>query len=134
MFDYHYPALGADLGLADVKPLFYLNNRHDFSSQIDYSHHVVVSVGHSGYVLDAVYFQQNGFDPVDASTAAERQEYVFSRIVKNILQKEFSFSDKENARHFFYNLRQLFIDWNYKKWKTKEFSKQEDKINTLLRG
>ncbi len=84
--------------------------------------------------LDAVYFQQNGFDPVDASTDAKRQEYVFSKIVKNILQKEFSFSDKENARHFFYNLRQFFIDWNYKRWNTKEFSKQEDKINKLLAG
>ncbi len=84
--------------------------------------------------LDAVYLQQNGFDPVDASTTAERQEYVFSRIVKNILQKEFSFSDKEDARHFFYNLRQFFIDWNYKKWNTKEFSEQENKINELLAG
>ena len=84
--------------------------------------------------LDAVYLQQNGFDPVDASTAAKRQEYVFSKIVTNILRKEFSFSDKEDARHFFYDLRQFFIDWNYKKWKTKEFSKQEDKINELLTG
>ena len=84
--------------------------------------------------LDAVYLQQNGFDPVDASTDAKRQEYVFSKIVTNILRKEFSFSDKEDARHFFYDLRQFFIDWNYKKWKTKEFSKQENKINELLTG
>ena len=82
--------------------------------------------------LDAVYLQQNGFDPVDASTDAKRQEYVFSKIVTDILQKEFSFSEKEDARHFFYNLRQLFINWNYKKWKTKEFLKQEDKINGLV--
>ncbi len=87
-----------------------------------------------GEFLDAVYLQQNGFDPVDASTDAKRQEYVFSKIVTNILRKEFSFSDKEDARHFFYALRQFFIDWNYKKWKTKEFSKQENKINELLAG
>ncbi|UCD54680.1 MAG: V-type ATP synthase subunit A [Candidatus Omnitrophota bacterium] len=82
--------------------------------------------------LDAVYLQQNGFDPVDASTDAKRQEYVFSKIVTNILRKEFSFSDKEDARHFFYTLRQFFIDWNYKEWKTRKFSEQEGKIDKLL--
>jgi V/A-type H+-transporting ATPase subunit A len=87
-----------------------------------------------GEFLDAVYLQQNGFDPVDASTDAKRQEYAFSKIVTNVLRKEFSFKSKEDARHFFYNLRQLFIDWNYKKWNTKEFSKQESKIEELLKG
>ncbi len=83
--------------------------------------------------LDNVYLQQNGFDPVDASTSAERQQYVFAK-VSGILEKEFSFKDKTEAREFFYNLRHRFMDWNYKEWQSDEFKKQEEEINALLEG
>ncbi|MDB4349635.1 V-type ATP synthase subunit A [Omnitrophica bacterium] len=82
--------------------------------------------------LDAVYIQQNGFDPIDAATSAERQEYVFSKLVNDILNKELVFDDKAKARQFFYNLRQAFIDLNYAEWKSKSFAGQEEKINGLL--
>ncbi len=85
-----------------------------------------------GEFLDSVYIQQNGFDPVDAATSAERQKYVFSKVV-DILKKEFSFSDKEQARSFFYNLRQAFIDWNYKPFESEPFKAQESKIDQLLK-
>lgn len=81
--------------------------------------------------LDSVYLQQNGFDEVDAATTAERQEYVFAKIV-NVMRKEFSFGDKAQARDFFYNFRHKFIDWNYKKFGTDEFKAQENEINLLL--
>jgi len=84
--------------------------------------------------LDSVYIQQNGFDVVDASTDADRQEYVFSKIVNDILKKEFAFEDKDQAREFFYNLRHTFIDWNYKQWKTKSAKTQEEKIDELIKG
>jgi V/A-type H+-transporting ATPase subunit A len=32
--------------------------------------------------LDAVYIQQNSFDPVDAAVSPERQKYVFSQVVE----------------------------------------------------
>lgn len=82
--------------------------------------------------LDSVYLQQNAFDKVDAATTAERQQYVFSRIIE-ILDADFHFEDKENARSFFYRLRQLFIDWNYMKFKSEEFLGQERKINDLIK-
>lgn len=86
-----------------------------------------------GEFLDSVYIQQNGFDPVDAATIAERQEYVFSKIVKDILKRDFSFSDKEEARHFFYKARQLFIDLNYREWRSPGFAEQEKRIDELLK-
>jgi len=86
-----------------------------------------------GEFLDAVYIQQNGFDPVEAATSADRQKYVFSKIVNDILKTEFNFSDKEKARQFFYILRQHFIDLNYQKWQSESFSKEEKKINELLK-
>lgn len=81
--------------------------------------------------LDAVYLMQNGFDPVDAVTGAERQEYVFKKVVE-VLKKEFAFHNKEEARSYFYKLRHAFIDWNYKPWGSKEFSEQEGKIEKGL--
>ena len=81
--------------------------------------------------LDSVYLQQNAFDKVDAQTPAERQEYVF-RKVSEILTGEFSFEDKDKARSFFYSLRQLFVDWNYKEWDAAEFKEQEKEIANLI--
>lgn len=82
--------------------------------------------------IDAVYIQQNGFDPIDAATNDERQGYVFKKLVNDILKKEFKFNDNEEARSFFYSLRQAFIDWNYQEFQSPGFKKQEEKINSLL--
>ncbi len=87
-----------------------------------------------GDFVDAVYIQQNGYDPVDAATGAERQKYVFGFLTDKILRKELSFEDKEQARNYFYSLRQLIIDWNYKAWDTEAFKKQEEKILKFIEG
>ena len=81
--------------------------------------------------LDSVYLQQNAFDKVDAQTSGERQEHVFRKTTK-ILRCEFTFKDKDEARKFFYSLRQLFIDWNYKEWDSSEFREQEKAIDNFI--
>jgi len=53
--------------------------------------------------LDSVYLQQNAFDPVDAQTPRDRQEYVFDKVWE-VLKKRFSFTSKDEARIFFYSL------------------------------
>lgn len=83
--------------------------------------------------LDVVYMQQNGFDPVDSATSTERQEYVFTFLVKSVLEREFLIKDKQQARQFFYNIRQAFIDWNYTTWNTRQFKQQQEKIEGLLK-
>ena len=62
--------------------------------------------------LDAVYFQQNSFDEIDAAADVPRQTYVYSKILK-ILGSDFELANKDDARNYFNQLRQLFIDWNY---------------------
>lgn len=84
-----------------------------------------------GEFLDAIYLQQNTFDDVDASCSAERQAYVFEKVLA-ILEREFNFEDKTMARNFFNQLRQAFIDWNYIAWQTEDFKKQEARIDRLL--
>jgi V/A-type H+/Na+-transporting ATPase subunit A len=83
--------------------------------------------------LDAVYMQQNGFDPVDAATAPKRQQYVFSLILDSVINADFGITDKDVARKFFYNLRQAFIDLNYKEWDSPGFKAQEAQINSILK-
>jgi len=83
--------------------------------------------------LDGVYLQQNGFDEVDAATDLKRQEYVFNKI-SLVLDKEFIFDKKEIARKKFYELRHLFIDWNYKELQSQDFKKQEKTIDNFLQN
>jgi V/A-type H+-transporting ATPase subunit A len=84
-----------------------------------------------GEFLDFIYLQQNAFDPVDEATSKERQLYVFDFIYR-ILEAEFSFRDKDQGRHFFQQLRQLFKGWNSACWGSQEFKQDEEEISRLL--
>jgi len=81
--------------------------------------------------LDAVYLQQNAFNEVDAATDADRQEYVFARILK-ILKTAMHFTEKDEARHFFQKLTQMTKDWNGIHKDKSEFKEMEDKIMAAL--
>lgn len=61
--------------------------------------------------LDAVYLQQNSFDPVDAAVPPDRQKHMFTLVLK-ILASQVKYKDKEDAREFFYDLRQTMLDLN----------------------
>ncbi|MCD6115806.1 V-type ATP synthase subunit A [bacterium] len=83
--------------------------------------------------LDAVYLQQDAFDKVDASASPKRQEY-FAKKIDDILTTDFHFESKEDARNFFAELRQKFIDLNYIEMSNEDFRKQEEAITELLEG
>ncbi len=77
--------------------------------------------------LDAVYLQQNSFDPVDFAVTVERQNHTFD-IIFDILGAEMDFSSKEEARSYFNSLRQLFLDYNGTQWQSDEFKELEKKV------
>ncbi len=81
--------------------------------------------------LDYVYLQQNTFDDVDGATSAERQRYMFDK-VSGVLEAVFEFTDKDQARVWFLQLRQTFIDWNYLAMDGKEFAAQEKVIDAKI--
>jgi len=68
---------------------------------------------------------------VDEASSQERQIYVFN-FIYNILESVFSFSDKEEALHYFQRLRQLFNGWNSSAWQSEEFKNSEREISLLL--
>lgn len=81
-------------------------------------------------MLDAVYFQQNSFDAVDANATVERQKYDLDKLI-TILGSEFDLSEKDEARSYFNQLRQKFIDWNYTEFESDDFKKLEKDIDDL---
>jgi V/A-type H+-transporting ATPase subunit A len=72
--------------------------------------------------FDTCYLQQNAFDAVDAATPAERQQFVFDRIL-GILDLDFAFDDKDQARRTLVTAQDLFRNWNYAAWESEEFRK-----------
>ncbi|HUV63169.1 MAG TPA: V-type ATP synthase subunit A [Sedimentisphaerales bacterium] len=65
--------------------------------------------------FDSAYLQQNAFDDVDAATSVDRQRFVFDKILE-ILEADFAFKDKDEARHALKKISSMFINWNYAPW------------------
>ncbi len=65
--------------------------------------------------FDAAYLQQNAFDAVDAATSIDRQRFVFDKILE-IVETDFAFKDKDEARHTLKKISSMFINWNYAPW------------------
>jgi V/A-type H+-transporting ATPase subunit A len=79
-------------------------------------------------LLDAAYLQQNGYDAVDAACPAERQRYVFAKVM-SVLRTPFSFADKDQARTAFFELTDLLRNWNYAPWDSPDFKELESKLD-----
>lgn len=84
-----------------------------------------------GEFVDSVYLQQNSFDPVDATVSVERQRNVFS-LLEEILHAEYNLEDKKDARSFFNELRQRFLDWNGKVENSEEYKKGEEDVRSFF--
>lgn len=81
--------------------------------------------------LDAVYLQQNSFDPVDAAMPVERQRYVFD-ILFRLLGGKLALSSKDEARTYFASLRQRFLDFNGAEWQSDQFKSVEKEIRDTI--
>lgn len=81
--------------------------------------------------VDAVYLQQDAYHEVDAASTADRQKYVFAKILK-IIRAGMSFQAKSEARKFFQTLSQMTKDWNRTAMETDEFETLERKIEEML--
>ena len=77
-----------------------------------------------GDLLDAVYLQQNSFDP---TCDPERQVYEFD-ILYDVLTRDFDLEDKKEIRAFFNQVRQEFLDWHNTHFRSPEFEAQEKKL------
>ncbi len=65
--------------------------------------------------FDSAYLQQNAFDDVDAATSRDRQRFVFDKVME-VIETDFGFDDKDQARNILMKISSLFRDWNYAPW------------------
>ena len=65
--------------------------------------------------FDSAYLQQNAFDDVDAATSIDRQRFVFDKILE-IVEADFAFENKDEARHTLQKIGSMFVNWNYARW------------------
>lgn len=87
-----------------------------------------------GEFYDAVYLQQNAFDKIDTTTGPERQ-LEQAEIVNEVMTKNFSFASRDDARRFFLDITDQFIQWNYTaKSETAEYNDRKAKLLASIRG
>ncbi len=80
-----------------------------------------------GELLDAVYLQQNSFDPVDSTCSPERQIREFD-VLYDVLMQRYDIEEKRDIRAFFNQLRQEFLDLHGTEFLSPEFYAQEQKV------
>lgn len=81
--------------------------------------------------FDNCYLQQNAFDKVDAATPADRQKLVFAKVLE-VLDTEFQFADKSEARRQMFEVTDLFRNWNYAATGSDEYQQWLEKIDQFL--
>jgi len=84
-----------------------------------------------GDFFDNCYLQQNAFDDVDGATAADRQKYVFDKVLA-VLETDFDFDDKTKARDAMFKIQDIFRSWNYQAADSDEYKKSIEKIDAFL--
>ncbi len=78
--------------------------------------------------FDNCYLQQNAFDEVDAATPADRQEFVFAKVLE-VIDTDFHFHDKSEARRKMFEITDLFRNWNYAATDSAEYRQWLDQID-----
>jgi V/A-type H+-transporting ATPase subunit A len=81
-------------------------------------------------LLDMVYLQQDAFDAVDATMSRERQVESFG-FLKQLIDTNYGFEDRDAARDFFTQLTSLYKNWNYSPADSKDYTRFRDEISAL---
>ncbi|MDR2810139.1 MAG: V-type ATP synthase subunit A [Tannerellaceae bacterium] len=82
-------------------------------------------------LIDFVILQQDAFDDIDAVTPLERQEFMLDKVV-SICRAEFKFDTFIEVMNFFKNLINVFKQMNYSAYKSEQFYKFNEQLDTLL--
>jgi V/A-type H+-transporting ATPase subunit A len=81
--------------------------------------------------FDNCYLQQNAFDEVDAATPADRQRFVYDKIL-DVVNLDFEFTEKKEARQTMVKVSDLFRNWNYAAMNSEEYKTQLSRIDQFI--
>jgi V/A-type H+/Na+-transporting ATPase subunit A len=82
-------------------------------------------------LLDMVYLQQDAYDPVDVSVPLERQQEMFT-LVRGLIQRDYPFKGKDEARSFFTQLTGLLKNLNYAPRDSQDYTAYQAQIDDLV--
>jgi V/A-type H+-transporting ATPase subunit A len=82
-------------------------------------------------LLDMAYLQQDAYDPVDVSVPLERQQEVFT-LVRGLIQRDYPFKGKDEARSFFTQLTGLLKNLNYAPRDSPDYTAYQAQIDALV--
>ena len=82
-------------------------------------------------LLDMAYLQQDAYDPVDVSVPLERQQEMFT-LVRGLIQRDYPFKGKDEARSFFTQLTGLLKNLNYAPRDAQDYTAYQAQIDELV--
>jgi V/A-type H+/Na+-transporting ATPase subunit A len=82
-------------------------------------------------LLDMAYLQQDAYDPVDVSVPLERQQEMFT-LVRGLIQRDYPFKGKDEARSFFTQLTGLLKNLNYAPRDSQDYTAYQAQIDDLV--
>ena len=81
-------------------------------------------------LLDMVFLQQDAFDEVDASMPLDRQLESF-HLAKSLIQQEYGFKDKDEARRMFTRITGLYRNLNFSPTTSPEYERYHREIEEM---
>ncbi len=81
-------------------------------------------------LLDMIFLQQDAFDDVDVSMPLERQLESL-RLLRSLIDQDYRFKDRDQARDFFTRLTGLYKNWNYSRPESTDFTRYRKEIEDL---
>lgn len=78
-------------------------------------------------LLDMAFLQQDAFDDVDACMPRERQLESL-RLIKSLVDRDYDFKSRDEAREFFTKVIGLYKNWNYSPPESPEYGKYKSEI------
>lgn len=116
-----------------------VKNLHELLAQGDSINQMMQVTGEEGvtledYVtwqksvlLDMAYLQQDAFDETDACMPRARQLESL-RLIKSLIDRDYGFKSRDEAREFFTKLMGLYKNWNYSPPESAEYEKYKREI------
>jgi len=81
--------------------------------------------------FDNCFLQQNAFDEVDGATPAERQTFIFDKLLE-VVDMKFEFADKNEARQTLVQVSDMFRNFNYAATDSEEYKKLLGQIDEFI--
>lgn len=84
-----------------------------------------------GFYIDMVYLQQNAFDKYDCTCPTERQKEHLE-LLDVVLQAEFDFDDKDEAKRFFNKATSAYRNMSYSEFRGADYKKFAKEVRDLV--